>query len=139
MERGGSMPSKRLAVLTALLVAQILTAQLFAQGDLTAEATQPRYRLVDMGTFGGPVSLVTGENGDLNQQKTLVTSCADTSVLDPEWPNINPFFGDDLYVQHAFWTRRGTLHDLGVLPGGTSSCGQGINTHGTVTGFSTNG
>jgi len=92
-----------------------------------------------MGTFGGPVSIVFGGAGNLNQQKTLVTSCADTSVLDPEWPNTNPFFGDDPYVQHAFWTRRGTLHDLGVLPGGTSSCGQGINSHGTVAGFSTNG
>jgi hypothetical protein len=41
--------------------------------DLTANAKQPQYRLVDLGTFGGPVSIVTGGNGDLNQENTLVT------------------------------------------------------------------
>jgi probable HAF family extracellular repeat protein len=138
MLAGGKMPS-RLVFSVALLVAQILTSQVFAQSDLTPKVTQPRYRLVDLGTLGGPVSLVTGGNGDLNQRRTLVTNCAATSVVDPEWPNINPWNGDDPYIEHAFRTRGGRLDDLGVLPGGTTSCGQGINVNGTVAGFSTTG
>src|SRR5436309_5427441 len=126
-------------IFAVLLSAQTLVPQFLAQGDLTANAKQPWYRLVDMGTFGGPVSMVFGGAGNLNQQQTLVTSCADTSLLDPNWPNTNPFFGDDAYVQHAFRTRRGSLHDLGALPAGTSSCGQAINSGGVVAGFSTNG
>ena len=126
-------------IFAVLLSAQTLVPQFLAQGDLTANAKQPWYRLVDMGTFGGPVSMVFGGAGNLNQQQTLVTSCADTSLLDPNWPNTNPFFGDDPYVQHAFRTRRGSLHDLGALPAGTSSCGQAINSGGVVAGFSTNG
>jgi len=99
----------------------------------------PLYRLVDLGTFGGPLSLVFTLTGNSNQQHTLVTSCADTTELDLDWPNVNPFFGDDPYIQHAFSTRSGHLKDLGVLPGGTSSCGQAINANGVVAGFSTNG
>ena len=113
--------------------------KLVAQDDLNTKNNQPHYRLVDLGTLGGPVSLVFGGTGNLNQRKALVTSCADTSVLDSEWPNINPWLGDDPYIQRTFLTRGGHLHDLGVLPGGTSSCGQGINAHGVVAGFSTAG
>jgi hypothetical protein len=133
------MSSKILAVLAVLFLPQALVPKLVAQGDLNTKNSQPHYRLVDLGTFGGPVSLVFGGTGNLNQHKALVTSCADTSVLDSEWPNINLWLGDDPYIQHGFWTRRGRLHDLGVLPGGTSSCGQGINAHGGVAGFSTTG
>src|SRR6266446_3991798 len=132
------MQSKILAALAVLFLTQAFGPKLVAQGDLNIKNNQPHYRLVDLGTLGGPVSLVTGGNGDLNQKKTLVTNCAATSVLDPEWPNINPWNGDDRYIEHAFQTRGGPLEDLSVLPGGTSSCGQGINSNGTVVGFSTN-
>ncbi|HXO32905.1 MAG TPA: hypothetical protein VN901_11185 [Candidatus Acidoferrales bacterium] len=133
------MQPKKEAIFAFVIFAQAFVPRLIAQGDLDIKRDQPHYRLVDVGTFGGPVSLVFGGAGNLDQRKTLVTSCADTAGLDPDWPNINPFLGEDPYVQHAFRTRRGRLHDLGVLPGGTSSCGQGINIHGTVAGFSTNG
>jgi probable HAF family extracellular repeat protein len=133
------MQCKGFTVFLAIFLAQAPAAQLFAQDNVSGRVKQPRYRLVDLGTFGGPLSGVTGGNGDLNQKKTLVTSCAATSVLDPEWPNINPWNGDDPYILHAFRTHRGPLEDLGALPGGTSSCGQGINSSGTVAGFSTTG
>jgi len=133
------MRSKRMLVLAALILSQALILQLCAQNALTAKAKQPLYRLVDMGTFGGPVSIVFGGTGNLNQMTTLATSCADTADLDPDWPNINPAFGNDPYIQHAFITRSGRLRDLGTLSGGTSSCGQGVNTRGVVAGFSTNG
>lgn len=123
-------------VLTLLFVAIAPTC---IAGEDSHHKSPPRYRLVDLGTLGGPASLVYGGTGNLNQQETLVTSCADTSELDADWPNVHPFFGNDPYIQHAFRTRSGTLKDLGVLPGGTSSCGQAINANGVVAGFSTNG
>lgn len=128
------MQCKRLLVLSAILLAAL---QLLAQDSLKAASKAPQYRLVDLGTFGGPVSIVTGGNGDLNQNKTLVTNCSSTSVLDPEFPNLNPWNGtDDPFIEHAFRSQGGALEDLGTLPGGTTSCGQGINNRGTVAGFS---
>ena len=121
----------------ALVIAIVVPACVHAQNQ--AAQSNPRYRLVDLGTLGGPASLVFGGTGNLNQQQTLVTSCADTAELDADWPNVNPFFGDDPNIQHAFSTRSGPLKDLGVLRGGTSSCGQAINAKGVVAGFSTNG
>jgi probable HAF family extracellular repeat protein len=100
---------------------------------------QPRYRLVDVGTFGGPSSKVLEFNNNLNQHRPLLTNCADTAQLDPDYPNVNSLFAGDLYVQHAYRWSSGRLTDLGPLPGGTSSCGQGINAHGDVAGFSSNG
>ena len=117
----------------------VFAAPLLLCAQEKAPSQKPRYRLVDLGTFGGPLSLVFTLTGNLNQQRTLVTSCADTAELDPDWPNVNPLFGGDPYIQHAFSTRSGLLKDLGVLPGGTSSCGQAINANGVVAGFSTNG
>src|SRR6476469_1942690 len=131
-------PRKR-PLLACALVAQAFVPTPVAQKELSSKGKPPHYRLVDLGTFGGPVSIVVGGTGNLNQRNTLVTSCADTSSLDPEYPNVNPWLGDDPYIQHGFWTRGGRLHDLGVLPGGTGSCGAGINSSGTVTGFSTDG
>jgi probable HAF family extracellular repeat protein len=100
---------------------------------------QPRYRLVDIGTFGGPDSIVFGFNDNLNKDRPLLTNCADTTQLDPDDPDTNPLFNGDPYIQHSYRWSSGRLTDLGTLPGGTSSCGQGINVFGSVAGFSTNG
>ena len=93
----------------------VFAAPLLLCAQEKAPSQKPRYRLVDLGTFGGPLSLVFTLTGNLNQQRTLVTSCADTAELDPDWPNVNPLFGGDPYIQHAFSTRSGLLKDLGVL------------------------
>ena len=127
----------RLAV--ALLLASTSPLWITAQ-DLDQHRHQPRYRLVDVGTLGGPVSTVLEFNNNLNKYRPLLTNCADTAQLDPDYPNINHFlFDDDPYIQHGFRWSSGHLADLGPLPGGTSSCGQGINVRGDVAGFSSNG
>jgi probable HAF family extracellular repeat protein len=102
------------------------------------------YKLIDLGTLGGPQSIVTGLTRPLNNQG-VVTSCADTSILDPNNPQ-NPFFfqpnypgGLDPYIQHAFRWQNGVLSDLGTLPGGTSSCTEWINERGVIVGGATNG
>ena len=96
------------------------------------------YKLVDLGTFGGPTSAIGALLVSLNS-RGLVTSCADTSVPDPNYPDINAIWVQDSFVQHAFISEGEHLHDLAALPGGTSSCGQSINRRGQIIGYSTNG
>jgi len=128
----------RIRIVSMLMVnLAILSANLIAQES--AARHQPRYRLVDLGTLGGPNSFVSPFNNNLNKYLPLLTNCADTTRLDPDYPNINPFFGDDPYIQHGFRWSPERLADLDPLRGGTSSCGQGINILGSVAGFSTNG
>lgn len=104
-----------------------------------------QYKLIDLGTLGGPQSIIYGLTRPLNNQG-VVTDCADTSTLDPNYPNLNPDFGQpnypnglDPYIQHAFQWQHGVISDLGTLPGGTSSCGQWINERGLIVGGATNG
>jgi probable HAF family extracellular repeat protein len=92
-----------------------------------------QYKLIDLGTFGGPSSVIFGETGPLNNLGQ-VTSCADTSA-----PNENPSFSDDPFVQHAFFWSQGVLHDLKPLAGGSNSCGQWINDFGVVVGAAEDG
>jgi probable HAF family extracellular repeat protein len=99
----------------------------------------PRYRLVDVGTLGGPGSFVSAFNNNLNKFRPLLTNCADTAQLNPNFPdNDNPYLNFP-YLQHGFRWSSGHLTDLSPLRGGTSSCGQGINVRGDVAGFSSNG
>jgi hypothetical protein len=126
--------------LFAALVTPVWTA-----GQNNPSQNKPRhhtYRLIDLGTFGGPQSIIFGKTGPLSAGGA-VTTCADTAMPDPYYPNNNPYFdlfsGPDPYIEHAFLWKNGTLGDLGVLPSGTSSCGQWINDSGVVVGASSNG
>lgn len=84
-----------------------------------------RYSLVVIGTFGGPSSFVSIEPGvQILSADGSVTGCADTSHLDPNYPNFNPFLGQDTYIQHEFEWHDGFLKDLGALPGPNSSCAE---------------
>jgi hypothetical protein len=105
------------------------------------------YKLIDMGTFGGPESYINGfEYGgplyNLNSAGTLA-GWADTSLPDPYRNSTNAYgnfcFNGDCYASHAFVTRGGFVVDLGTLPGGYSSASAWISSNGLVAGVSQNG
>jgi probable HAF family extracellular repeat protein len=127
----------RHACIPAVIIA--LGTVLYSQDStVTLSAKHHKYRLVDLGTFGGPSSVVFGATGPLNNVGQ-VTTCADTTIPDPYVPNGNPYFGNDPLVQHAFLWGDGVLHDLKPLPGGRGSCGQWINDLGVVVGAAEDG
>jgi probable HAF family extracellular repeat protein len=127
-------PSKGSA-LFGLLAALLMPLQLFAQ----APATHPHYKLIDLGTFGGPGSGVATEPGVpiINNIGTVVGG-ADTSVLTPVSGCYQPVGNPDCYISHAFAWRDGVLKDLGTLRGGNFSFAEGINQSGLIAGVSEN-
>jgi probable HAF family extracellular repeat protein len=92
-----------------------------------------RYRLVEIGTFGGPNSYFTFISRPLNNHG-VATGFSDTPVA------VNPpFCLVDCFLTHAFLRKDGTITDLGALPGIGGSFVNDINAKGVVTGMSLNG
>lgn len=94
------------------------------------------YKLIDIGTLGGPNSFF-GVGGDvtktINSQGTSIAQ-ADTSIPDPF-----SMVGSDALVNHPVQLRNGILTDLGALSGTNSSLVSWINSQGWAAGFSENG
>jgi probable HAF family extracellular repeat protein len=92
------------------------------------------YKLIDIGTFGGPNSTVAAFEQVVND-RGMVTGGADTPTPDPACIAFN----FDCFVSHAFKWQNGVLTDLGALPGVNSSYGNRISANGLVAGMSENG
>lgn len=94
------------------------------------------YRLIDLGTFGGPHSYgsVNGEGFSLLNNGGIVASYADLAVPDPN----SPFFcyDPDCFQAHASEWKSGVITDLGALPGNNNSAAGSINARGWATGQS---
>jgi len=122
------MKRKQSVCITVMLVAAL------AIPVLLAAQTSPRYRLVDLGTFGGPASYFpNGLDGILNNHGTGVGT-SNTTEQDPSC-----FWAPNCFATHAFQTQNGIVTDLGVLPGGGSSATSWISANGLIAGFSQNG
>ena len=129
------MKSRTLTCITAmaLFAALLIPVQLAAQ--------QSRYKLVDLGTFGGPNSSVpmtffeiNGSAGDqVLSSQGIVTGTADSSTPDPLC------FFDDCFFPNAFKWRSGVLTNLGALPGSQWSSTNWISGNGLIAGISQNG
>jgi probable HAF family extracellular repeat protein len=120
------------------LVATILAASLWASLSVSSHLCAQehvRYRLIDLGTFGGPNSYYFQPLGTQVSRAGLVAGGADTTAPDPD----NPCFGNACLAVHAFEWNRGLLKDLGVLPGGANSAAIYLNDSGLIAGFSENG
>jgi probable HAF family extracellular repeat protein len=136
-----------LLISMTLLTGLTLSVRTLAQEQRRDHDQQHRYRFIELGTFGGPVSYLANDpsgggaaDGILNRHGRVV-SAADTSILDPNYPNtclVCPFPVDP-FIFHAFKWRDGVLTDLGALPGINSSFANWISNNGLVAGFSENG
>ena len=123
-------------IAVTLLAALAVPAQLAAQGA----TKQLHYKLIDLGSLGGPHSYgsINGDGFQLLNNSGIVASYADTSVPDPNAPNL--CFDPSCFVAHAFRWNDGVMTDLGALYSGmNSSAGGSINSRGWVTGQSLNG
>lgn len=123
-----------------LAVGIVLLAELTTPFLLAAQNT--RYKLIVIDTFGGPQSWIGGDAPILNHRGILAGQ-ADTSVLNPDFPNINPGVGlvppPDPFISHAFAFENGVVTDLGALPGGHNSSGLCASEAGDIVGGSENG
>lgn len=100
---------------------------------LVAAQQTPRYRLIDLGTFGGPASYFqNGYDGILNNHGTAV-GFANTSIPDPIC------FAANCFATHAFRVKNGHVTDLGALPGGDVSQAVWTSGSGLIVGMSENG
>jgi probable HAF family extracellular repeat protein len=121
----------RLECMTAVMLLAVvpLPVQLFAQST--------RYKLIDLGTFGGPNSFVNGPTVPILSNNGTYAGEADTSIPDPFAPYCqNP----DCLVRHAQKLRNGVVTDLGTLPGTNLSSGATwVSANGTIVGASENG
>lgn len=114
-----------------------IPVRLAAQDKQDHHHMHHHYKLIEMGTFGGPNSYnesIPPEN--IINLRGAAAGYADTSVPDPFAPNC---FNPDCFVSHASMWERGTLTDLGALPGGYSSFTSSINSRGDIVGASQNG
>ncbi len=127
-------------VVAALLTTLAVTVEMSAQDRGHREgAKHHRYKVVDLGTFGGPGSSVNCCDHQINDRGTVVGS-ADTSAANPNAGCFNgPLGVPDCNVNQAFLWQKGTLTNLGALPGGYNSYAQAINERGTVVGSAENG
>jgi hypothetical protein len=127
----------------ALSAAPLFPPSLIAQspGDEHGrEGARHRYKLVDLGTFGGPISYgfsMTGPGERHLNNAGTVSSYADFATPDPNAPD--HCFDPDCLLAHAFRWRHGRLTDLGALDDRYNSAAGSINDRGWDTGQSQTG
>ena len=119
--------------------------------DSSTAAQHTRYKLIDLGTLGGPNSGIFFEPSPQNvlSNQGIVAACADTSIGNPYYPNFNPVPGllsgvpggplPDPFTFHTLRWENGKSTDLGALPGVNSSCPGHISHNGLIAGASSNG
>lgn len=96
----------------------------------------PRYRLIDLGTFGGANSGAWGASIQLNNRGQAIAQF-ETTIPDPYPVCIG---GDDCFVWHGGMRQlSGAVNDLGALPGTNTSIPVWLSGTGLVAGLSQNG
>jgi probable HAF family extracellular repeat protein len=119
-----------------LLAALVMSTRMAAQDNHSRDShsRHRRYRLIEIGTFGGPSSSVPGPSVKLINDHGTTIGGADTPTSD--LPDC--FFGD-CFIEHTFTWRNGVMRDQGALPGVNSSFPNEINDSGVIVGVSENG
>lgn len=129
------MQGNRFVTITLIAISTVI----LMPGRLYAQ--QSRYRLVDLGTLGGPQSyLNNGNDGSFSvsllNKRGILAGSADTVAVD-SFPDF--CFNDDCYASHAFQWQNGVVTDLGALADGVSSTSNWISATGLIAGTSENG
>ncbi len=130
------MKCRTLTCITAIT----LFAALALPGELAAQRT--RYKVIDIGTLGGPVSYIAGHEQGHRQlnNRGMVVGTADTSIPDPNVANPDLCINLDCFLSHAFLWQNGVLTDLGTLAGFDNFSGANvINERGWIAGSSQTG
>src|SRR5262252_1030461 len=129
----------RALISTRLLSASIL---LLASGFVNAQtlntqhtAKHNKYKFVDLGTFGGPDSIIPFGQRILTEHGTVV-GIAETDIPDPFAPNCS---SPNCKVQNGFQWRNGRPIKLNGLYVDGASTAQAINERRTVVGDAQNG
>ena len=126
------MNFRRLASVTVITLCAAMALP-FVSSAQEQKAQHHHYKLIDLGTFGGPNSYYfSAPVVESVNNKGMVVGGADTSLPDPTC-----FV--DCNILHAFEWQNGLLTDLGTLPGGANSMAFWINEHGLIMGGSENG
>jgi probable HAF family extracellular repeat protein len=131
-----AMDRERRTGLAILIVVVGMCLVTSAQGQ---SLKHPRYKLVDLGTLGGPVSYgsVNGDGGRLLNDRGVVSSYADTSNPDLNAPDF--CYDADCLVGHAYRWKNGMMQDLGALDNRYGSAAGTINDLGWSVGQSQTG
>ncbi len=122
----------------ALIALWAIPVSLSAQQQAEAQRQKPahhQYKLVDLGTFGGPHSSFNSGTTIINRRGTAVGG-ASTSTPDALCLFDSPY----CFIFHAGKYENGEFSDLGSLPGGANnSIANAVNSSGVVAGSSGNG
>lgn len=125
---------------TLISASTIALFTLLAMSTQLAAQQHHHYKLVDLGTLGGPSGYgsVNGAGYQILNNAGVVAFGADTSMTDPNAPNL--CYTSDCFVPHATRWQNGVLTNLGALPGaGNGSLSGAVNARGWVGGQSENG
>jgi probable HAF family extracellular repeat protein len=133
--KGGTMKSSTSILITATLSFFALAAQ----SQLAAQEPS-RYKVIDLGTFGGPQSYVNipDNYAPVINDHGRVAGWADTATLD-HYPDFCFNEENPCFLSHAFQWQNGKRIDLGALSVDGSSASSWISPNGLIAGFSQNG
>lgn len=123
-------------VVIAICAVLLMMSQAAAQPN--RDRDHLRYKIVDLGTFGGPQSYLTFYAKVLNRHG-VVTGYSDTNAADPNFPNFGACFNPDCLFSHGFQWQNGSLTELGTLPHGAGAQTEWISDSGLIAGVSQNG
>jgi probable HAF family extracellular repeat protein len=127
------------AMTVTLAIPIVLAAQVALQPGNTQHH---HYKVIDMGTLGGPNSIVNEVFYEIDggtagarmiSDQGIVAGQGDTSTADPLC------YFDDCFYPNTFQWQNGTLTDLGVLPGAQYSSPNWMSGNGLVAGISETG
>jgi probable HAF family extracellular repeat protein len=134
-----NMNSRNCTLLSTTLALAALVAAHRMPAQEAKTGGHHHYKLIDLGTFGGPSSSVAIEpDQNVISSNGVVVGGADTSLPTPEPACYNPIGNPDCFISHAFVWSDDRLKDLGTLPGGNYSFALEINQRGLIAGVSEN-